>query len=731
MSEIQVVEVCAGVSWVGIAAARLHLLCGCPADVVKFLIQRGLIHTEVRGGVRFESGPNAILLSDVMIQSGSFANLSEFPVLQMLYRQGMLLPGHPNNTGQKPLLIGTEEQITAQKAYIYRGNYGLVTADELQACGVAREEARRLMQLKLKFAFGEIRDSNAFVDALVVRNGPVEIRNGVVITREDLNVFEIRYRSESVRINLNLESGESYQAPYHLGHYDTRREYFGVLHSGQGDGWDVNRPAMSSVVMHQGRIYMIDAGPNLNSILTALGIGISEIEGIFLTHAHDDHFAGITTLMLANHRIKLFAVPMVRASAIKKLAALLDVEEEEFDHYFDMQNLPLGRWTDILGMEVRPFLSPHPIETTPFVFRTMARDGYVSYGHYADIVSLRLLDGMVNSEGGSNGINREFFNQVEKDYLQRLDLKKIDAGGGMIHGEAEDFRDDRSGKLILAHNAGDFTERQREIGSSAPFGVTDVLIPATQNYDRRHAARFLQQLYPDVPAHRLDMLMNGAIERFNPETIMLREGNRCDELYLILRGSVDAIYSEEHAMSLSVGFLLGETAALLREPSNATFRAANFVHALVIPTNLYSQFVRRNRLRKELLATTARRQFLQRTFLFGEKVSHVQLNGLAKMIGEETLPLGFVIDRQQTDTLYLITEGHVKRYRGDKLVAEHGPRDYFREIASVFKLPTPYRYEVAAPCRVYTIPGEEIADIPIVRWKLLEQRKRMDHVVQE
>jgi len=729
MSDIQVVEVCTGVSWVGIAAARLQLLCGCPADVVKFLIQRGLIHTEISAGVRFESGPNAILLSDVMIQNGSFANLSEFPVLQMLYRQGMLLPGHPNNTGQKPLLIGTAEQIAAQKAYIYRGNYGLVTAAELQACGVAPEEARRLMRLKLKFAFGQIRDSEAFVDSLVVREAPVEIRNGVVITREALNVFEIRYRSESVRIDLNLAPGVNYPAPYHLGYYDTRREYFGVLHSGQGDGWDVSRPAMSSVVMHQGRVYMIDAGPNLKSILTALGIGVSEVEGIFLTHAHDDHFAGITTLMLANHRLKLFAVPMVHASAIKKLAALLAVDEDEFEHYFDMQDLPLGRWTDILGLEVRPFLSPHPIETTPFLFRTMARTGYVTYGHYADVVSLKVLEGMVDVEGTPEGISRQFFEQVKKDYLQRLDLKKIDVGGGLIHGEAEDFRSDRSAKLILAHTASEFSERQREIGSSAAFGVTDVLVPATQDYDRRQAYRFLQQLYPDVPVHRLDILMNSPIERFNPETILLRESARTEDLYLILRGSVDAIYRDAGALSISVGALVGETSVLLQEPSDATYRAVNFVHALSIPARLYGQFVRRNGIRKRLIGVATRRQFLQHTFLFGEKVSHVRLHQLAHLIEDEALPAGLVIERQTTDTLFLIAEGRVRRYRGNTLVAEHGPRDYFREVASVFRLPSPYRYEVVAPSRVYKIPGAEIADIPIVRWKLLEQRKRMDHAL--
>ncbi len=43
----------------------------------------------------------------------------------------------------------------------------------------------------------------------------------------------------------------------------------------------------------------------------------------FHTHTHDDHFAGITTLIRADHRIKYFATPLVRKSVTKKLSALL------------------------------------------------------------------------------------------------------------------------------------------------------------------------------------------------------------------------------------------------------------------------------------------------------------------------------------------------------------------------------------------------------------------------
>ena len=127
MALINVVDVIPGITWVEIPSVGLKLLCGCPADSVKHLMRRGLIRPDTVEGVRCETGPNAILLSDIMVQNGVFCNLAEFPVLQMLYRQGMLLPGHPNNRGSKPLLIGRRDMVEAQMQYIYRGNYGLIS----------------------------------------------------------------------------------------------------------------------------------------------------------------------------------------------------------------------------------------------------------------------------------------------------------------------------------------------------------------------------------------------------------------------------------------------------------------------------------------------------------------------------------------------------------------------------------------------------------------------------
>ena len=150
MAKIKRMELIRGVYWVEIPEADLCMLCGCPEDSVKHLMQRRLIvHTE-QDGVRFETGPNAILLSDAALQNGKFCKLAEFPVLQMLYKQGMIIPGHPNNKGEKPLLIGSQEQVASQMEYIYRGNDGLVSKEEILAAGEYRRTNANETKIRIR-----------------------------------------------------------------------------------------------------------------------------------------------------------------------------------------------------------------------------------------------------------------------------------------------------------------------------------------------------------------------------------------------------------------------------------------------------------------------------------------------------------------------------------------------------------------------------------------------------
>ena len=728
---IQKIEVARGIQWIEIPEAGLRVLCGCPADAVKHLIKRGLILPQEVKGVACETGPNAILFSDLSLQNGEFANLAEFPVLQMLYKQGLILPNHPNNTGRKPLLIGSAEQVESQLRYVYRGNYGLVSHEEITEAGIPTEQAAQMMRLKLKFAFGRIQPTREFLDTRIVGDGVVEIAEGVGLRRLRSNLFEFTHRGETVTVDLNLQPGETYECAYPLGYHRFEPEYFAVIHSGEGDGWDVNRPCMSSIITYQGRVYLIDAGPHLAETMAALGIGIDQVDGIFHTHAHDDHFAGLTTLMGTGRRIRYFATPLVRASVAKKLAALLGIEEESFVDYFDVRDLAFDAWNDIEGLEVMPVFSPHPVETNIFVFRVLWGEGYRSYAHFADIVSLDLLQNMVTDQPQALGLDRQAFERIRATYLNPADLKKIDVGGGMIHGSAKDFRSDASARILLAHRAGDLTPEEKEIGSSAAFGTVDVLVAGQSDGMRRHAFAYLDARLPGVPLHDLRMLVNHTMAEINPGAIILKEGETPQEMLLLLSGQVKKMRTRDKLYaSLSAGSLIGADAMLDDRASRHTYRAHSFVRVMRLPIGLYAEVVRRNGLLERMRRTADLREFLETTNLFSEGLPVAVFGRIVDLASERQFHPGDSIAGQDLLALNIIRCGRIERSVGGKVLDVLKEREFFGEEGAIFKVPYLSHLRALDETVAIQIPGNLLNDVPILRWKLFEKyQQRVARVI--
>jgi len=395
----------------------------------------------------------------------------------------MLLPNHPNNTGNKPLLIGTKDQLESQLEYIKRGNYGLYNIEELIKAGVPFTLAEKLMKMKLYFAYDNILESDKLINAIPFRGRIAKIKEDIIIFRKAINIFEISYKDEKVNINLNLKEEQNYLAPYNLKPRMINREYFSIINSGNGDGWDMNRPVTGSIISFQGRLYLIDSGPNIHYILSSLGIDIAEIEGLFITHAHDDHFAGLTILMTANHKIKVYAPEDVLTSVYKKFSALTHIEENEFFDYFNVSYIDYNKWQNVEGLEVYAFRSPHSVETAVYRFRTLSNKGQMKiYAHNSDIASERVLNKMVKKyeKNQKSGISKEFCKEVMNYYRKFADVKKIDIGGGLIHGEVFDYPadKDKSKKKILAHTDRTLTEDEKKIGVVPPFEAKKFLLKA-------------------------------------------------------------------------------------------------------------------------------------------------------------------------------------------------------------------------------------------------------------
>lgn len=708
-----------GVYLVDIPEIDLHILCGCPADVVKHLLKRGLIQTIETKGVIHENGPNAILLSDLDVQGESFSNMAEFPVLQMLYRQGKIIPNHPNNDGSKPLLIGNQQQIQAQLEYIYRGNYGLSSEQELLEAGATPDEAKEMMQIKLKFAFGEIKSSEAFLDTLILDQQPQQLRGGAVIKRISPNVFEISFKNQSVQVDLNLKHNESYQSPLNFVSHYINREYFAVLHSGEGDGWDTERPSMASILMYQGKIFLIDAGASTLDSLKSLGIGVNELEGIFHTHAHDDHFAGLPNLMRTDKKIKYFSTSVVRKSMIKKLTALLSTTEQEVNYYFDFHDLRPNEWNNIDGLEVKPTNSPHPVENVIFHFRSLWHDGYRTYAHLADICSFDYLDQLINQ-------NNKIAERAKEIFSESVTLKKIDIGGGMIHGRALDFKNDQSKKIVLAHTSLELDNEQKEIGSSASFGTVDILIPNTQSQELRAAYYFFHSDFPSLIPEKIRMLLNNEVVLINPEEILIKEGETTDFVYLILSGYAEMIHASNESIStLYAGSMLGELSALYNRPSRRTYRSKSYIRALKIPAEFYRQFIHENNLMGEIERTQESWIFLSENKLFDEGVSYPTINELVRKTSLASYSAGTEINLSQNKNVQIIKSGKVGLFMHNQIVEELTTGSFFGESSIIpGDLPANFKAKIIEDVEVYLIPGVLLNDIPVSRWKMFQSKRQ-------
>ena len=601
------------------------------------------------------------------------------------------------------------------------------------ASGLSEEAAIEMMRIKLHFAFGKIRSAQELLDSLPVGPEQTEIRDQVFIRRLGLNRYRFDYQDASVDVDMNLSRGEKYASPYPLGMHSINRNYFSVIHTGEGDGWDIDRPCMGSILSFQGRLYLIDAGPNLEAILNALSLSVNEVEGIFHTHCHDDHFAGLTTLMQSDHKLNYCAAPMVRAAVTRKFSALLGTDEQEFATYFNIVDLEQGHWNDLDGLEVKPVMSPHPMETTIFQFRALGEDGYRYYSHLADIASDDVLDAMVANPSPAAGISAELRNQVKDHYREFAHLKKIDIGGGLIHGSAGDFTGDPSTKLVLAHVARPLTEAERQIGSGAEFGTADVLIQSTQDYMRRIAFDFFKGYFPDQTPGRLRILLNSEIRTFNPHEILQREGEKVDELLLIISGNAEALSSTSpEPITLSTGALLGEIPILQDRASRVTYRASCYLQALIIPGVQYAEFVSRYCQQHLIEEFVIKRAWLRTTWVFGDRLGSTVHNRIAAAMTLNVIEDGLVEENDGNwNKLIIIEDGIIKRFVGDSVSETLRAGDSFNEERCLFGLQSGYHLQSIGQSRLWEIPASVIFDIPVVRHKLLEDVRRRLQLIQD
>ncbi len=300
----------------------------------------------------------------------------------------------------------------------------------------------------------------------------------------------------------------------------------------------------------------------------------------------------------------------------------------------------------------------------------------------------------------------------------------------MIHGQAEDYRKDESKKIVLAHTHKPLTFKEREIGSSAAFGMIDTLIPASHDYLFDFASNYLQFYFPTAPKHEVNYLLNHSVRHFNAGTILFKKGQNSEYVYLLITGSVEFIDSQRgNQHVLPAGSLIGFYSGYLGGKALETYRAASNITVIQIPLQSYHDFVERNDLYSELKRVEKNILFLENTWLFGEVVSFPILTRIAKAMtqtkSEEAKAQETKTELSQKYILYLIEEGNVTIKRNGKKVETLQKGDFFgaNEILTAENWEEnaqQYSITLSKDASLFAIAADLIQEIPVVYWKVIE-----------
>ena len=728
MNSIQKIKLNNGTYYLDIPKANVKILCASPPEVFKMMAQKGITKWLQEGNWKYETGPSVILISDILIQRETFCNFIEFPILQMFYRQGMIIPTHPNNDGSKPVLVGTQDQVYNQVEYFYTGNYGLISLEEIQAAVRDDDLANDIYQMKLKFAFGKFQKREDLIDICIVENEYKEIKNKVFVKRFGLNQFKIYHDNDYVEVDLNLYNQEKYDSLYKLKDTYISRSYFSVVHTGEGDGWNIDLPSMSSIITFKGKIYVIDAPPYIETMLFHLGIGINEVEGIFHTHAHDDHFAGILSFMKAEKKIKYIASPLIKKTTIKKLSAFF--YDNPFDYFFNCVDLEIEQWNSVEdGLEVKPFISAHPIETTCMFFRAKETpQTYKTYGHFADTSPFDFLENL-RKDGK---VRDEFIDTMLKNYVEPVDLKKIDVGGGLIHGNLNDFLKDGSKQVVFSHlsNAAALDEYRSNVSS---FGQQDVLIEEANNYLLEHALEQVSYFFSCSSKEFIQIWeenestpIQEAIKLVPPNETIYDEGDEIEKIYFVLSGEVRITFSYERKNAYrGYGNFIAMYEYFNEINANGTYSTNNYVNLFCFSQKMIEKLCTLRydiEVYKDLIN---KKSFLKRVSIFNRYLSSKKMLDLAQEFDTMQFRKGIRIDENILSNYFLIVaQGEIDVVFCNHLIRKVKGGDFICAKSLFLYSDLFAEYTVKEDTVVYVLPLDTIKSIPVSCLKIFEMELR-------
>ena len=590
------------------------------------------------------------------------------------------------NEGRKIIIVGDEGQIKRIKVILQEALFG-----PKDAPAFLRKEMDYFAVKENFDPKGRRLELSDFVEFVTFSKGKANVK-GVEIVKNEDGIFEVTESGKSLAVvntdEYNPPANELITFPKE----PLSIPLLGYTFLGTSTGFDPKGLTTSFIVWWNGKGILVDPLFHTSNYLEGLGISPDDVPDIFLSHVHGDHDAGLIEYILRGNRINLITSKLIFESFLRKATAITG------QNFRDLVNFVEAKPDQILNWRGANLQFSYGLHSIPSLrFKVSYRTKSVSYS--ADT----LYDPELFKDLLAKGVIDQDRKESLGNFIFEADRVIHEAGGPPLHTTADALNkhlpEQITSKTMLVHTpdlqAGSVLKLAQPRQTVALIQEDFV---AAQTAEEVLAVRTVS-LFEDFDLREILLISKrGVIREYEPGDIIVTEGEKGKEFYIITSGQVgvtikDGREGEKVLAKLTKGDYFGEIALLFDAPRIATVRAVSKVRVLALDAGEFDSVIDGTRIPESAAKVVIYRPLLSR-ISFLRNLPPRELVRLSTRLRLEVHNRGDILVQEGEigNSFYIIKSGRVKVvvrdvHGKDKIVAELEDGECFGEIALLENIP--------------------------------------------